>query len=322
MRQPTPQAPSLLFPPAPRASASSPRVCTSTPTHAARSASFLALPLALPLAYAVPPASSLPHRWYYDPKTQWYYGGEPAPAWSQTPPLPASALFGTAPHTGGPVPLGHGPGTAPDPSGSGAAAAAPPGVFEKKTVTRAVVVPKHPASDIGGYQAPKTGRVGGGMGAGERGAVPAVPAVGPEGSGAWGTREAVAWHCVDWGHIEWRPSVAASASDIAPSAPSPHVSVVARARTRTRTRGQAPWPYLTRLSLWLPRTGIVLEEPSAGEKRKREEAAAVKAAGAKAAAGKGGKAATISKEEAEALARREAARQRVAQRTAAGFGYL
>ncbi|PNW83158.1 hypothetical protein CHLRE_06g309150v5 [Chlamydomonas reinhardtii] len=173
------------------------------------------------------------HRWYYDPKTQWYYGGEPAPAWSQTPPLPASALFGTAPHTGGPVPLGHGPGTAPDPSGSGAAAAAPPGVFEKKTVTRAVVVPKHPASDIGGYQAPKTGRVGGGMGA-----------------------------------------------------------------------------------------GIVLEEPSAGEKRKREEAAAVKAAGAKAAAGKGGKAATISKEEAEALARREAARQRVAQRTAAGFGYL
>ncbi|KAG2436091.1 hypothetical protein HYH02_011602 [Chlamydomonas schloesseri] len=186
------------------------------------------------------------HRWYYDPKTQWYYGGEPAPSWSQSPPLPASALFGTAPHIGGPVPLGHGPGTAPGADaagagaapgaaagGSGRAAAAPPGVFEKKVVTRTLAVPKHPVSDIGGYQAPTTGRVGGAMGA-----------------------------------------------------------------------------------------GIVLEEPSAGAKRKREEEAAVKAAGSKAAAGKAGKAAAISKEEAEALARREAARQRVAQRTAAGFGYV
>ncbi len=63
------------------------------------------------------------------------------------------------------------------------------------------------------------------------------------------------------------------------------------------------------------RTGVVIEsapDEGAAAKRKREEAAQ---------GGKGGKGGAVSAEEAEALARREAARQRVAQRTAAGFGY-
>ena len=61
------------------------------------------------------------------------------------------------------------------------------------------------------------------------------------------------------------------------------------------------------------RTGIIGEAPAptagaagADAKRKREEATK-----------KG-----MSAEEADALARREAARQRVAQRTASGFGYV
>lgn len=62
-------------------------------------------------------------------------------------------------------------------------------------------------------------------------------------------------------------------------------------------------------------TGVVIEsapDEGAAAKRKRDEAAQ---------GGKGGKGGAVSAEEAEALARREAARQRVAQRTAAGFGY-
>lgn len=67
---------------------------------------------------------------------------------------------------------------------------------------------------------------------------------------------------------------------------------------------------------------MVLEEDStadAGAKRKREEKGKA-AVGAKGGTTKDG--ANISAVEVAALARREAARQRVAQRTAAGFGYL
>eukprot|EP00877_Chromochloris_zofingiensis_P009045 jgi/Chrzof1/4394/Cz14g11150.t1 len=41
------------------------------------------------------------HRWYYDSRTKWYYGGTPV-AWTQTPSMPAVAMFGTAPLEGGP----------------------------------------------------------------------------------------------------------------------------------------------------------------------------------------------------------------------------
>ncbi|GLC33440.1 hypothetical protein PLESTB_000075900 [Pleodorina starrii] len=66
--------------------------------------------------------------------------------------------------------------------------------------------------------------------------------------------------------------------------------------------------------------GMVVESGGAdpGAKRKREDQLKGAGAGSKGGAAKG----AVSAEEAEALARREAARQRVAQRTAAGFGYL
>ncbi|KXZ54557.1 hypothetical protein GPECTOR_4g622 [Gonium pectorale] len=173
------------------------------------------------------------HRWYYDPKTQWYYGGEPTPEWSQEPPIPAAARFGVAQHAGGPVPQGQGQqgaGGAAAAGSEGGAGAGKEGLpFVTKKVQRVVAIPKHPLAALGGHQAPTTGKVGGGMGA-----------------------------------------------------------------------------------------GVVLEsgEADVGAKRKREDG--------KGGAGGGGKGAkgAMSKEEEEALARREAARQRVAQRTAAGFGYV
>ncbi|GFR49008.1 hypothetical protein Agub_g11029, partial [Astrephomene gubernaculifera] len=117
------------------------------------------------------------HRWYYDPKTSWYYGGEPSPEWSHSPPLPPDALFGTAPHEGGPVPQGAAAATAaPQQQGQGQGGGAagsssgrglPEGLpVVTKTVQRVVAIPKHPLAALGGYQAPTTGRVGGGMGAG------------------------------------------------------------------------------------------------------------------------------------------------------------
>ena len=78
-----------------------------------RSTPFLHQALTPPHTYCLQPSSSAckpPHpmtfcqvRWYFDPKTDWYYGGEP-PEWTQAPPgLPDSAKFGVAPHEGGPV---------------------------------------------------------------------------------------------------------------------------------------------------------------------------------------------------------------------------
>lgn len=59
-------------------------------------------------------------RWYFDPKTKWYYGGDPV-AWAQDPgaAVPAASRFGTAPHTGGPEPPWK-----PKAAGGGAPAAA------------------------------------------------------------------------------------------------------------------------------------------------------------------------------------------------------
>ncbi len=121
-------------------------------------------------------AAPHPRRWYYDPETQWYYGGEPTPQWTQAPPLPAGALFGRARHEGGPVPQGAagagaaagGTGAAGSAAaGSGGGAAGAGGVFKTQVVKRVVAVPKHPLAGLGGYQAPTSGKVGGGMGAGE-----------------------------------------------------------------------------------------------------------------------------------------------------------
>eukprot|EP00798_Chlamydomonas_sp_ICE-L_P014528 gene14528-20559_t len=145
------------------------------------------------------------HRWYYDPTTEFYYGGEPA-AWSKVPAVPATARFGVAPHLGGPVPQGgaaarpgrdtpHRPGSPasalrPAPAAhshrhpgralggfvrraqagysTAAAASAPPGA---KIVQRVVQLPSHPLMAAGGYQAPVgVGRVGAAKGLGLQGA--------------------------------------------------------------------------------------------------------------------------------------------------------
>ncbi|EFJ52233.1 hypothetical protein VOLCADRAFT_116255 [Volvox carteri f. nagariensis] len=184
------------------------------------------------------------YRWYYDPSTQWYYGGEPEPTWVQSPPLPAAARFGAAPHEGGPIPPATAQQGGPISTTSSSAAAAGNPVIMLKTVQRVVAVPKHPLAGVGGYQAPTSGRVGGSMGTG----------VVLEGDGG-----------------------GSSTADV-------------------------------------------------GSKRKREEPGKVggpaAAGGTKGAVGGGAAKGMMSAEEAEALARREAAKQRVAQRTAAGFGYL
>ncbi|KAG2483583.1 hypothetical protein HYH03_017589 [Edaphochlamys debaryana] len=167
-------------------------------------------------------------RWYYEPKSAWYYGGEPEAQWTKSPPIPSAALFGTAKHSGGPVPQGS---TAVAPSGPADGADGP---IVTRTVQRVVTVKRHPLADVGGYKAPTSGRVGGSMGSG----ITLEPEAGAGGSMGAG----------------------------------------------------------------------------AGEKRKREE-------GGK-AGGKGGSKGEAVSKEAEALARREAAKARVAARTAAGFGYV
>jgi WW domain-binding protein 4 len=121
---------------------------------------------------------SLAVRWYYDPKTKYYYGGDPI-AWTQNPRLPSAAKFGVAPHRGGPVPAAAEGGSSGGAAGSGAAAvgsgagvastsgrdsAAAAGVVQVKQ--RAVQVVQHPLAQIGGHQMPVAGKIGGAKGIG------------------------------------------------------------------------------------------------------------------------------------------------------------
>jgi len=118
------------------------------------------------------------YRWYYDPKSEWYYGGEPV-AWTQKPGLPSAALFGAAPHDGGPVAQPAAAGSAAPGSSSAAAAAggkasaqeaaaATAAATGQKVVVRKTVMqlPSHPQSAIGGHQMPTSGRIGGAKGVG------------------------------------------------------------------------------------------------------------------------------------------------------------
>lgn len=168
------------------------------------------------------------HAYYHDAKTGYYYGGS-EPQWTLAPAIPSEALFGTAPHKGGPKtcstsrPQSTGAAPAASKAAAAGAAAAAAGPVTSSVVRRVVALPKHPQSNVGGYQMPQEGgRIGAAKGVGMQGMV----------SGS-----------------------------------------------------------------------------SAG-KRRREEAAA--------AAGSKGKA--LSKEDQEALARREAAKQRVTQRALSNFG--
>lgn len=81
------------------------------------------------------------HRYYYDRKTQMYYGGVP-PAWTNDPPLPSEALYGAA----GPVVT----------VASGGEKASSLQLTHSKA-------DKHfkPLTKIGGYQMPSTGAIGG-----------------------------------------------------------------------------------------------------------------------------------------------------------------
>lgn len=106
------------------------------------------------------------HRWYYDEKTKYYYGGEP-PAWTVSPDIPEPALFGSAPHEGGPVPYAayRKPKTtsAPEP----ALKQRPPAhTIADETVTKVIDLPQHPLANAGGYQMPLAGRVGAAKGVG------------------------------------------------------------------------------------------------------------------------------------------------------------
>lgn len=124
-------------------------------------------------------------RWYYDPKTEWYYGGEPV-SWTQKPGLASASMFGVAPHEGGPTPQpsaaaavagakGSSGGKPAAAAGGGsraqeAAAAAAAATGQKVVVRRTVMhLPSHPQSAIGGHQMPTSGRIGGAKGVGADG---------------------------------------------------------------------------------------------------------------------------------------------------------
>lgn len=118
-----------------------------------------------------------PHAFYFDPERKFYYGGSP-PVWTQTPPIPAGALFVTAPKEGGP------PAASSSGRGAGAAAAAGTGgtgdkpaagggaPVTTKVVRQVVALPAHPQANTGGYQMHQVegGRIGAAKGIGRQGA--------------------------------------------------------------------------------------------------------------------------------------------------------
>lgn len=121
------------------------------------------------------------YRWYYDATTGWYYGGEPV-AWTQQPAtLPAAARWENAPREGGPAAAKEeaAPSTskaaaaavAPQPVAAGAAGAAVASTAGRPAPAAAPLqraVPAHPMQNIGGYQAPLQGRIGGAKGVGNK----------------------------------------------------------------------------------------------------------------------------------------------------------
>ncbi len=138
-------------------------------------------------------------RWYYDPKSKWYYGGEPVAEWKEVAPIPVGALFGTAPHAGGPVPqpraslaaagagAGAETGAAGIRGGGGPAAGSGKAALVKQVV---VALPQHPQALIGGHQAHHVtvGRVGAAKGVTGMGAA-AGGASGGGGAGRGGGRK-------------------------------------------------------------------------------------------------------------------------------------
>ncbi|CAD7703735.1 unnamed protein product [Ostreobium quekettii] len=97
------------------------------------------------------------YRHYYDPKSGWYYGGDP-PQWTQQPNIPEACRFGGTCQSC--WQLGQAGGTgAGDALGTGRSASADPAqLYEERTVK--VVVPSHPLAQLGGHGMPSGGKVG------------------------------------------------------------------------------------------------------------------------------------------------------------------
>ena len=95
------------------------------------------------------------HRWYYDTKSKMYYGGEPV-AWTAKPDLPAAARY-EAQHPAAAPPAAA---ARPKPPAAAAAAAARAPTMGQR------VAPKHPMGNVGGFQMPDVGDLGGAKGVG------------------------------------------------------------------------------------------------------------------------------------------------------------
>lgn len=96
-------------------------------------------------------------RWYYDLKSKMYYGGEPNPEWTDSPPIPLGARYDYVPTCLGSAPASTAPMTKAHNS-----VLAPRSV----SIGSAIQGSAHPMSAVGGYQMPTTGRIGGAKGVG------------------------------------------------------------------------------------------------------------------------------------------------------------
>lgn len=246
------------------------------------------------------------HRWYYDTGSKMYYGGEP-PEWTAAPSgLPHAARFEVMYP---PLPV---------------AAAPPP---RTTTAAQQRQLSKHPLADVGGHAMPSIGRIGAakGLGTAEEQAASAkarlylcvhVWGVCLSGEGRTGKWQSATVARVAWsgplatrkgGAAESRPKHALSCprllGDGERTGPARRIQAVPASLGSVNPRSPPPSPLET--ASMPPRS-----------QRKRELEAAAAGGGPK----KVDK--SLPKEEQEALARREAARARVQQRTMAGFGLL
>lgn len=105
-------------------------------------------------------------RWYYDPASTQYYGGDP-PTWATDPPIPKEARYEVM----------HAPDEAKAEKRVGTLTASASESLPKIGATRkgrALFKPEaiaHPLSQVGGHQMPREGRIGGAKGAGSLGGV-------------------------------------------------------------------------------------------------------------------------------------------------------
>lgn len=115
------------------------------------------------------------HKWYFDHQSRMYYGGDP-PDWTDKPTIPAEAVYGvgdtkdrqpSAMPTPAPSPASASMGTKmtthPSPS-VGASSRKKP--YQTVFPGQKIQAHAHPLGGVGGYQMPRTGRIGGAKGIG------------------------------------------------------------------------------------------------------------------------------------------------------------